>query len=467
MAHQVTRRGFFQRGFVNAGAAVAGLSLPSFLKLRDATAAEAPSPRAKSCIVLFCWGGVSQLESWDPKPDAPKEYRGEFREISTATPGIRISEHLPLLAKQTEKLAIVRSLHHGNSAHGAAMYWNMTGHAPPNNNNIPPSAKDWPSLGAIVSKFRSAPSGLPPAVRLPYPLVDNNTLQAGEYGGWLGRQYDPIVISTKNGKPFGGVSRGLGAANIDPTLRTGEARLKERISLLQKLEQPVHRDLGNRNVGHRNTEFAQYEHFRTLAIDMLQSPRVQKAFQLDDEPRQVHEAYGEHICGKSTLLARRLIEAGVPLATVCCAAGDLNGSVGDHWDTHAKNFDRLKNTMLPTFDRAASALLTDLETRGMLEETLVVFLTEFGRTPKINGAAGRDHFPNCYSVVFAGGGIQGGQVYGRSDSIASKPIHRACGPADLHATIYEALGISPRAEIHDPLGRPFPICDGEVLPLFA
>ena len=450
-----------RRRFLQTSLGVAGLSLPDFLGLRKLQAAEGTGVgKAKSCIVLFCWGGISQLDSWDPKPNAPKEIRGQFKPISTATPGIQVSEHMPKLARHTEKLAIVRSAHHGSPAHGRAMYWNMTGRPPPQRAlaaNLPPSPDDWPSMGAVVSKFRKAPAGLPPAIRLPYPLVDNGTLQAGEYGGWLGMKYDPIVISTKNGKPFGGVSRGLGAANIDPTLTTGEDRLKKRLGLLRGLESGLPRSQG--------TDL--FDHSRGLAVNMLENPQVQEAFKLEKEPAKIHRAYGEHICGKSMLLARRLIEAGVPLATVVCAAGDLNGSKGDHWDTHGDGFNRLKNTMLPVFDGSASALLADLQERGMLDETLVVFLTEFGRTPKVSNNGGRDHYPNSYSVAFAGGGIQGGQVYGKSDKISSKPIHKACGPAELHATIYEALGIAPDTHIHDRLGRPFPIADGEPLPLFS
>ncbi len=451
-----------RRRFLQTGVGLAGLSLADFLGLQSTLAREPAvgRGRAKACIVLFCWGGVSQLDTWDPKPEAAAKFRGEFRPISTATPGIQLSEHLPRLARQTEKLAIVRSMHHGNSGHGKAMYWNMTGHPPPQPSvatNLPPSASDWPSLGAMVSKFRRAPAGFPPAVRLPYPLVDNNTLQAGEYAGWLGMEYDPIVVSTKNGKPFGGVSRGLGAASVDPTLTTEESRLGRRLALLRRLESEINPGRATR----------QFDYFRGLAADMLQNPRVQEAFDLDKEPRRVHDAYGDHICGKSMLLARRLVSAGVPLATVICAAGDLNGSRGDHWDTHGNNFNRLKNTMLPVFDRSAAALLDDLSERGMLDETLVVFLTEFGRTPQINGGAGRDHFPDCYSVVLAGGGVRGGQVYGRSDAIASRPVSGACGPADLHATIFEALAIPPHTRIYDRLGRPFPLADGKPLPLFS
>jgi uncharacterized protein (DUF1501 family) len=203
-----------------------------------------------------------------------------------------------------------------------------------------------------------------------------------------------------------------------------------------------------------------------MASDVLLSPRVQAAFNLDLEPVQVRQAYGDHLCGQSVLLARRLTEAGVPAVTVICAAGDLNGSAGDHWDTHGNNFNRLKNELLPPLDRAASNLLSDLAERGRLDETLVVLLTEFGRTPRINGGAGRDHFPNCYSVALAGGGIRGGQVFGSSDRLGAAPLDQPCGPHDLHATIFHALGIPADAHLHDNLGRSFPLCDGRILPLF-
>lgn len=203
-----------------------------------------------------------------------------------------------------------------------------------------------------------------------------------------------------------------------------------------------------------------------MAFDILLSPRVQAAFNLDLEPLPLRQAYGDHICGQSLILARRLSEAGVPCVTAICSAGDLNGASGDMWDTHGNNFNRLKNDLLPPFDRAATALLNDLAERGRLDETLVVFLTEFGRTPRINGGAGRDHFPNCYSVALAGGGIRGGQVYGSSDRIGAAPLDQPCGPNDLHATIFHALGIAPDAHLQDHLGRTFTLSDGRVLPLF-
>lgn len=437
-----------------------GLSLTDFLQLQSIAREKKNETKgkAKSCIILFAWGGMSHLETWDPKPDAPKEIRGSFDTIPTATPGIHIGEHMPYLAKQTNKLAIVRSMHHGSSAHGKAMYWNFTGHKPPQSDtaaNLPPSSSDWPSLLSVISKFKSAPPGLPSSIRIPYPLVDNGTLQAGEYGGWLGSSYNPIVIRTPKGKEFGGVSRDLGASRIDPKEAIDRKVLSSRLGLLGHLDQ-------FQGIGNSVTDM---DYFRNLATDMLMSPNVRKAFDLDLESQKTKDKFGNHICGQSMLLARRLVQAEVPIVTVACSAGDLNGSAGDHWDTHADNFNRIKNTMLPAFDRPAAALLDDLDERGMLDETLVVFLTEFGRTPKINKNAGRDHYPSCYSVAFAGAGIQGGQVYGKSDKSGSEPAKNACGPADLHATIFKAFGIDHKATITDRLGRPFPISDGEPLPL--
>jgi len=413
------------------------------------------SGKAKNCIVVYCWGGMSHHETFDPKMTASAEVRGSFGTIQTATPGYRTGEHIPLMAQQTEKLAIIRSIHHSDSAHGRGMYWNMTGHKPPRAGNIPPLREDWPSLAAMVSAFRDAPRGVPRAIRLPYPMVDNGTLQAGEYGGFLGINYDPVVIRTPAGKAWGGVSRTLGSEVLDLGEEKDLPLLQRRTQLLAQLEDP------------RNGEpvFRNFEHFRDLATDMLINGKVRAAYNLDSEPTKIRDTYGDHIGGQSLLLARRLIEAGVPITQVVCSAGDLNGGKGDMWDTHSDNFNRLKNNLLPVWDQGCSALLNDLEDRGMLDETLVVFLTEFGRTPKINGSAGRDHYPNVYSVALAGGGIRGGHVYGSSDTNGAYPRNNPCTPADLHATIFNALGIHHNSEIFDPLGRPLAVCEGEPLPL--
>ncbi len=449
--------GLSRRRLLTATAGMCGLSLPSFLQIQSTAVADgsaATHGRAKSCIIIYLWGGMSHLESLDLKPNAPAEVRGLFNPIETVVPGIEIGEHLPLLARHTDKLAIVRSIHHDDAAHGRGMYWNLTGHKPPRAGNIPPMRDDWPSIAAVISKLRTAPRGVPPAVRLPYPLVDNGTLQAGEYGGWLGVKYDPIIMRTPTGTEFGGVSRTLGSEVLNLN-DVDVPRLNSRSDLLANLQQPGQSLAGTDG----------FQHFHRLAEDILSGAAVKTAYNLDLESLKLRESYGNHIGGQSILLARRLTEAGVPIVQVCCAAGDLNGASGDMWDTHGDNFNRLKNRLLPVFDRGTSALLQDLTDRGTLDETLVVVLTDFGRTPRINGSAGRDHYPDAYSIAFAGGGIKGGQVYGSTDSKGAFPKNLPCTPPDVHATIFTAMGISPRAEIHDMLGRTFPICDGEALPL--
>ena len=440
----------------NVVAGIGGLSLPGYLQLRSSTAlADTESTaKAKSCIIIFAWGGMSHLESFDLKPYAPAEVRGEFSPISTVVPDIQIGEHLPRLAQHTDKLAIVRSIHHDDAAHGRGMFWNLTGHKPPRAGNIPPMPDDWPSIAAVISKFRSAPRGVPNAVRVPYPFVDNGTLQAGEYGGWLGVKYDPIVMRPSGGEPFAGVSRTLGSEVLNLN-DVDVHRLNSRRQLLASLQLPSGQPSDNDS----------YKHFHSLAEEILVGSAVKNAYNFDNENPKVRESYGNHIAGQSLLLARRLTEAGVPVVQVCLAAGDLNGASGDMWDTHGDNFNRLKNRLLPVYDRSVSALLQDLADRGTLAETLIVMLTDFGRTPRINGAAGRDHYPDAYSIAFAGGGIQGGQVYGSTDSKGAFPKSLACTPPDVHATIFRALGISPKAMIYDMLNRPLPICDGVALPL--
>ncbi len=447
----------------HCGLGLMGLSLPSYLAQRadgmERKAEGAGFGKARSCIVLFCWGGVSHLDTWDPKPNAPSEVRGAFKPIATSIPGVHFGEHMPLLARQMHRLAVVRSAHHTCTAHGKSMYWNRTGHAPPqpeNAVNQPPSINDWPTLGAQISRLRQARRGLPAAVQIPYPLVDNNTLQAGDTPGWLGNAYAPLVLNPKRGKPYAGVSRDLGGLSFRPAEGLDADRLNARLALSRRLEQrpPDGAALGD------------LTRFQVQAADLLSSPRIQRTLDLDQEPDRVRARYGDHVCGQSVLLARRLVEAEVPLVTVVCSSGDLNGGAGDHWDTHGDNFPRLKNALLPPLDRASSVLLDDLADRGLLDTTLVVWLTEFGRTPQIQGS-GRNHYPFCYSVAFAGGGIRGGQVYGRSDSQGAKPLDFPCGPGDLHATVLHALGIPLDSALTDVQNRPLAICDGDPLPLFV
>lgn len=449
-----------RRDFLKLGAL--GLALSQVLALRAQTkSARLPGGKAKSCIVLFAWGGISHLDTWDPKPDAPSNIRGEFRPIDTSVDGIQISEHLPLLARQAHHLAIVRSVHHAAPSHRSAAYWNLTGHAPPLlDSNWPPSRSDWPCLGSMTAAACERMAGrshaLPRTFALPYHMADGGRAN-GQDGGFLGLAYDPVLLRPSSGRLYAGVSPSSGTIHLEPPPGVDAQRLSGRRQLRASVES--FGQIGS------ISETAAIERANEQALNMLLDPSVRDAFDLDKEPAALRASYGDHICGQSSLLARRLTEAGVPLVTVYCAAGDLNGSVGSHFDTHGDNFNRLKKDMLPPYDQASAALLEDLRQRGRLDETLVVWLTEFGRTPQVNRGAGRDHFPNCYSVAFAGGGIRGGQVYGRSNSIGFEPAEKACGPADLHATIFNALGIDPHMVLHDLAGRPHTLCDGRALPI--
>ena len=448
-----------------------GLSLPQVLMLKTGGT---PSPKsdvlsrlgkAKSCIVLFAWGGISHLDTWDMKPQASSDVRGEFKPISTSVPGIQVSEHFPLLARKMNHLAVVRSVFHQAPSHRSAAYWNLTGHEPPNlTGNWPATRTDHPCLGSktiaaleATGDARFQRAVLPASVALPYTMADGGHAN-GQDGGFLGLKYDPIVVRPPTGTPYDGKSPSSGSVNLDLAPSMDRDRLRAIRELTGHFE--AESLLGTRS------DTAALIQSRDMAFDMLLNPAVRDAFNLELEKPKVRDAYGHHICGQSVLMARRLAEAGVPLITVYCAAGDLNGSVGAHFDTHADNFNRLKNDMLPPLDQASSALIEDLRQRGTLDETLICWLTEFGRTPKINGAAGRDHFPNCYSVAFAGGGVQGGQVYGQSDSIGYEPAESPCGPQDLHATIFGALGLDTRTELHSLDGRPFPLSTGRALEIF-
>lgn len=458
-----------RRQFLKLGAL--GLSLPQVLLLRSLAAGQPPSNapkrvgKARSCIVLFAWGGMSHLDTWDPKPDALSDIRGEFNPIRTSVPGIRIGEHLPLIASKMHHLAVVRSVFHQAPSHRSAAYWNLTGCPPPNlTGNWEATRNDHPCLGSLTfaaleaaRDSRLARSVLPGPVAIPYAMADGGRAN-GQDGGFLGLKFDPVIVRPPSGAPYNGKSPNSGSINLELPAGIDRTRLTEIRELTGHLEASA------RVASSTETELV--TRMREKAYDMLLNPAVRDAFNLELEPAKLRESYGQHICGQSVLMARRLTGAGVPMVTVYCSAGDLNGSVGDHFDTHSDNFNRLKNRMLPPLDQASFALLEDLEQQGRLDETLVCWLTEFGRTPRINGAAGRDHFPNCYSVAFAGGGVQGGQVHGKSNALGYEPAESPCGPEDLHATIFCALGIDSQTVIHALDGRPFPLSTGKALEIF-
>ena len=444
-----------RRDFLRSGVGLAGLTLPTFLHARSSSLSSAAS--AKACIIIYAWGGMSHYESFDPKPEAPVDLRGEFKPIPTATPGMQFCEHIPLLAGHSEKLAVVRSVHHKQGGHQQGMYVTLTGHDP-----VPgikaKGRNNHPSLTSMLSYFHDPAVGTPAAIRMPYSMYDNGKQMAGEGAGWLGSKHDPILLRTPAGEPYGGVNR-YTDRELNLLLNLEKERVSGRNALLEQLEGTLSARVGS------GTAYDQLDHYRKMASDILLGSPVRKAYDLESEDPRIRAMYGDHMGGQSLLLSRRLVEAGVPVVQAVCSASDLAGGGGDNWDTHRDHFPKMKNRLLPVFDRAASALLTDLEMRGMLEETLVVFLTDFGRTPKINGNGGRDHHPGVYSLVLAGGGIRGGQVYGSSDRKGAEPGSDPCSPADVHATVYRAMGINPDMELHDQQGRPFRICDGQPLPL--
>ncbi|MEC9091148.1 MAG: DUF1501 domain-containing protein, partial [Planctomycetota bacterium] len=356
-------------------------------------------------------------------------------------------------AQHTEKLAVVRSLHHGVGGHGGALYTSLTAQDRPLG-----KAKDrsnWPSLTAMLSKFCRVHEGTPRAIAMPYLNYDNGALIQGQFGGWLGAEFDPIMMKTPAGKPYGGTSRYTNR-ELDLKLNLNRDRVEDR----QYLKKRLTRSIGSKE------DFTRFNQFELMAKDMLLSSPVKDAYNLELEDPRIRALYGDHVGGQSMLLARRLTEAGVPIVQVNAGAGDLAGGNGDNWDTHRDHFKKMKERLLPVLDQSLSALLTDLDQRGALEETLVAVITDFGRTPKINGNGGRDHYPAVYSQLLAGGGISGGQIYGSSDQDGAKPKTDACSPADFHATVYKAMGISPHREVHDTQGRPFPLCTGQPLPLF-
>lgn len=454
-----------RRALLQAGALGGlGLGLPQFW---DATASHANASSdstlrtksgrkaAKACIFMFMWGGPSQLDTFDLKPNAPDEIRGPFRPASTNVPGIQICEHFKRLGHHVDKLAIVRSLNHSDPAHLSSGHATVTGqHAPVlNSDATPPSDRDSPHIGSLVSKVRPNTNGLPSFVTLPWkayhPAAPGGEAP-GQHGGWLGKSHDGVLLTgdpnAENWKP----------SNFSLRPEITLTRLEERFQLLEQLNQQNGR-LNHANLLHRRMADARVH--RSHAMDLLTSTRVRKAFDLSEEPASTRERYGRNTHGQSVLMARRLVEHGVPLVTVTWHNDGKN-----FWDTHGDNFNRLKDDLIPPADMALSALLTDLEQRGMLEETLVVWVGEFGRKPQITATnAGREHWPFCYSGLLAGGGIRGGRTYGTSDAHAAYPDSNPITPIDFGTTIVDALGIPTDSFLPDREGRPHATTSGEII----
>jgi hypothetical protein len=408
--------------------------------------------RAKRCIVLFLLGGPPQHETWDPKPDAPTEVRGELSPIESATPGLRVGELMPRTAKLTDRIGVLRAVSTADNAHSSSGYWMLTGHphAPMNQENAlhgPPN--DWPCVGAVVRHLRGDSASLPGAVRLPEEIWNTgHIVWPGQDAGWLGNNADPWLLTCDPNKPDFQVPD-LSLPGDIPAMRFDRRR-----SLLASVNQ--HLDSVNRN---RVVE--RWSGLQTKAFDLLSSSDARRAFDIQAEPAATRERYGRNRFGQSVLLARRLVEAGVSLVQVNWTRWEEDTAGAPAWDNHSDNAKRLKTVLMPPMDLAYSALLEDLEQRGMLEDTLVVWMGEFGRTPKINARGGRDHWGHVFSAALAGGGIQGGTVHGVSDSQGSFPASGRVAPQDITATIFHCLGHRASTEIHDQLGRPMVISKGE------
>jgi hypothetical protein len=434
----VTRRELLRVG----GLGFTGLLLSDWFKSR-AAATPRTTARAKSCILIYNYGGPSHLDTFDLKPDAPAEIRGEFRPIATRVPGIAISEHLPRLARLTNHCAIVRSVTHRDNDHAIGAYLALTGYSHPRNDVLgiepPMSPQDLPSMGAVLSKLRASQRPVFSYVTLGDLRHLGHHDSMGQNAGCLGRMYDPFTVPFA--RPINGT---LDLQNVTSVMANVDgAALDARRRLLHQMidAAPTPRAANNLDA------------FTRRGFELLASPATRDAFDIAREPQPLRDSYGANSFGQSCLLARRLVEAGVPLTTVY-SAGNRD------WDTHDNNFRLLKDSLLPSTDRAFSALLTDLDSRGMLDETLVVWMSEMGRTPRINANAGRDHWTYCYGMWFAGAGIRGGTVVGESDGQAAYVKDRPVSPADVVATIYECLGIDPDLMVPDRAGRPIGVAQG-------
>jgi uncharacterized protein (DUF1501 family) len=445
----ITRREVLRVG----GLGALGLGLPELL--RGNTSVKLPrSGKARSCIVLFLMGGPPQQSTWDPKPDAPAQIRGDFGPIATKVPGIRYCELMPKLAGHADKICVLRAMSTNDNAHSSSGYYMMTGvpHQPMNAENANPGApNDWPNMGAVMHRLQKQRSSLSTAVRLPNRIFNTDgSVWPGQDAGFLGRGADPWLFTCQ---PAAADYR---IPELSLPAEISLDRLNGRTSLLHAVNRRL--DAVERGGGLQG-----YDDQHQQAFDLLRSSKSRLAFDLDREPVSVRDRYGRHPFGQSVLLSRRLVEAGVSLVQVNWYRGPEEPSDAPCWDSHVNEGERLKKVLVPPTDQASSALLEDLEQRGLLDETLIVWMAEFGRSPKLNARAGRDHWGHVFSVALAGGGVRGGQVLGASDSVGGYPKDGRVAPQDLTATIFHALGHAPDTEIRDNLNRPIPISRGQVI----
>ena len=452
---------FTRRDWLRAGCAgTIGLPAVYHALAQRAIASETPpvaSRRARSVILIVLTGGASQHDTFDLKPEAPDGIRGDFRPIDTAVPGIQICEHLPLLAERARRYALVRSMSHTENSHLPGTHKLLTGHPMPlrrgsDLDNVL-SRRDWPCYAAAYDAVRPRSDGVPNGVTLPNRLIEGPLTWPGQHAGFLGAAHDPWQIA---GDPNSPQFR-------DDSLTLAAGVSIERLGRRDALLHEVNRQRTRLDSAASEQAFDEQQ---TTAISLLTSGKVVRAFDMEREPAAVRDQYGRHLFGQSLLLARRLVQAGVPII-------QANMGIVQTWDTHDNNFVKLRDRLLPPLDRGVSALLDDLTATGLIDETLVVMVGEFGRTPKISLTAGakipgRDHWPQVYTAFFAGAGVQGGQAIGRSDSIGAYPVTRSFTPDDIGATIFTALALAPSTEFRDKLGRPLALSTGQVIePIYS
>jgi hypothetical protein len=447
--------GMSRRAMLRLGAlAPLGLTLPTVLA-SQANAAKASDRgssfgSAKRCLLMFMWGGPAHQDLWDLKPNAPANIRGEFSPRPTNVPGIQIGELLPNVAQQMDKVALVRSVTHTDNNHSTGAHWMLTGHKHRlSAENFGASPNDHPHLGSVLSKLLPGSAAMPSFVSLPDKIATTaGAVVPGQNGGMIGNKYDPFTIDQHPDLPNFKIDAVALREGIDPVRVSGRQQLRHLMS-----EASAGLD-ASRSVHAMNEYYQQ-------AADLVSSTEAREAFDLAREPQPMRERYGKGTFGQSLLLARRMLEGGVRLVTVYWHR-DKPG-VDTTWDTHGQNFKQLKERLVPQIDQPVATLLADLKDRGLLDDTLVVWSSEFGRTPKVNGNAGRDHWGPCNTIWFAGGGVPGGQVYGSSDKHAAYPADTPVGPADVTATIFHLLGVDPHGVVHDREQRPHTIAQGRPL----
>jgi hypothetical protein len=451
----LNRRSLLAAGSLAVGAGLVRSAQGGGIQSPEMSIAAPGFGRAKRCILLFMWGGPSHLDTFDPKPEAPAEVRGPFQAIATNVSGIQVCEHFSRVAPVADKLAIVRSLTHDDPAHLSSAHTILTGHLPPVNKSDaePPSERDTPHLGSMLSRMRPSNSGLPAFVTMPwlaYHPAAPGGKAPGQSGGWLGRREDPLLIE---GDPNASTWE-VPALTLQQGLEGGRVdRRRELLSEIDAQQRRLDALAGSQAFAEQQRQ----------AFGLLAAPSVRHAFDLKSESDATRDCYGRNTHGQCVLLARRLVEHGVPFVSV-----NWHNDANPFWDTHGDNFNKLQNSLIPPADQALAALLTDLDERGLLADTIVAWIGEFGRAPKINGSAGREHYPGCYSGLLAGAGVTGGRTYGASDATGSAPIENPVSPHDFSATLMHALGVPPEATLPDRTGRPHSLYAGRpILDLFG